>query len=106
MKIGNLPDALQPTGLAGTGKAARANGSDAQVATDTAVEGVDQVAISLTSRQLSGAGQGEISFDEQKVEALKKAIAEGTHKVDSGAIADKLIAHHADLFSAGKGSKP
>ena len=53
-----------------------------------------EVAISPLASKLAGA-EGE--FDAKKVDAIKQAIRDGKFQVNAEAVADKLIAHAAEL---------
>lgn len=57
-----------------------------------------KVTLSGTANGLSTAGT-EGSFDSAKVDRIKKAIDEGSYKVNPDAIADKLIANAKELLS-------
>lgn len=57
-----------------------------------------KVTLSGTANGLSTAGT-EGSFDAAKVDRIKKAIDDGTYKVNPDAIADKLIANAKELLS-------
>lgn len=59
---------------------------------------VETVKLSGLSRSLQ-AGSAEPAFDAAKVEAIKAAIADGTFKVDTGKVADKLIASVGELLA-------
>ncbi len=90
MKIqrsGDLPS-LEP---AGTEAPARKR-SEA-----TATEG-DSVSLSGVSLGLAQASAAGSAFDPAKVEAVKAAMANGTFKVDTGKVADALLASVADLL--------
>ena len=41
-------------------------------------------------------------FDAAKVERIRQAIADGSYKVDAGAIADKLIANAQEVLGAAR----
>ncbi|MBK6980923.1 MAG: flagellar biosynthesis anti-sigma factor FlgM [Betaproteobacteria bacterium] len=58
----------------------------------------DSVRLSGASRELAEASQAGSAFDPQKVEAVKAAIANGSFRVDTGKVADALIASVADLL--------
>lgn len=54
-----------------------------------------QVTISAEARQLAQTRSGEAPVDTQRVEALKSKIAEGSMKVDSRLIADRMLSQIA-----------
>lgn len=66
--------------------------------------GVAAPASSTPNVRLSGAsaklqaGESEAAFDAGKVDQLKQAIRSGQFSVDSGVVADKMIASVNDLF--------
>jgi negative regulator of flagellin synthesis FlgM len=51
-----------------------------------------------TAPAAGGPGASAVTFDTKKVEALKAAIAAGTFKVNTGKIADGLLASVKDLL--------
>ena len=104
MNIRNLTDSLPAQGARSKPKGPVDTSVASGAATAGAVEGADKVALSSTSRELQRAENGDLPVDAQKVAALRKAIAEGSYRVDSKALADKLIAHNADLLQAGSQS--
>jgi negative regulator of flagellin synthesis FlgM len=57
-----------------------------------------KVTLSGAANGLSTAGV-EGSFDSAKVDRIKKAIEDGSYKVNADAIADKLIANAKELLS-------
>lgn len=57
-----------------------------------------RVEISAAAQMLSGT---DGDFDAEKVAALRQAIADGSYRVDTGAIADKLIANAIDVLGGG-----
>ncbi|MBB1160647.1 flagellar biosynthesis anti-sigma factor FlgM [Aquariibacter albus] len=57
-----------------------------------------RVEISAAAQMLSGT---DGDFDADKVAALRQAIADGSYRVDAGAIADKLIANAIDVLGGG-----
>ena len=98
MKIGSPAD-KSPVAPASTGRAAP--GDATQKA--PAVAGVDteasaQVELSSAAQMLSGVGASTAEFDAEKVARISQAIADGSFKVDAGAIADKLIANAQELL--------
>ena len=50
------------------------------------------------SENVSIQASGEGSFDQAKVDRISQAIRDGTFKVNSGAIADKLISNAQELL--------
>ena len=91
MKVNGSSDGIRmdPAG----GKAAAKTGPGAKTASaDTA-----SVRLSGASAALS-AGESEAEFDTAKVDNIKQAIREGRFGVDSGVVADRMIASVSDLF--------
>lgn len=99
MKINPHNDAAQTAALgAARGATAGARPAGAgPVAAVAPASGVP-VTVSATARSLEVVPAGS-GIDEAKVAAVKKAIAEGSFKVDSGAIADKLLSNAQEFFS-------
>ncbi|HIV72800.1 MAG TPA: flagellar biosynthesis anti-sigma factor FlgM [Candidatus Aquabacterium excrementipullorum] len=64
---------------------------------DSGVEASAKVTLSGTANGLSTSSEG--SFDSAKVDRIKKAIDDGTYKVNADAIADKLIANAKEVLS-------
>lgn len=64
------------------------------------VKSTDTVELSPLVSQLTASG-AEGEFDAKKVEAIKAAIRDGKFQINAEVVADKLIAHAADL-AAGK----
>ena len=110
MKINSTNEAAVAapvSGPAGSGGAAAAASARAErnapagaaaQASDAGVSGT--VTMSAAARSLgvasTSAGSG---IDEAKVAAVKAAIAAGTFRVDSGAIADKLLTNAQEVLS-------
>ncbi len=59
----------------------------------------DNVQLSAVSTQLL-ASNSEPAFDAARVAEIKQAIAEGRFSIDSGAIADRLIASAKEFIAA------
>ena len=64
-----------------------------------ATETTDAAKVSLSGSSATlGAGAASPEFDASRVAELKQAIRDGRFEVDSGVVADKLIANVNDLF--------
>jgi negative regulator of flagellin synthesis FlgM len=57
--------------------------------------------VSLASPELLASGRGA-DFNVEKVESLKSAIADGTFKINSSAISDRLLNMARELLANGK----
>lgn len=110
MKIGNTPDmtaAMRATtspGLAVAQRAAQA--TSVSVAKGGAASSLAGVAVTVSSRtrEMGRADLGaSADVDMEKVNAVRAAIAQGTYKVDAGAIADKMLGGARELL--GKSSR-
>ncbi|HUD35103.1 MAG TPA: flagellar biosynthesis anti-sigma factor FlgM [Variovorax sp.] len=101
MKINPLNDAAQAAALGATrgerGATAAGSATTGPVSPVAATSGVP-VTVSATARSLEGVSAGS-GIDEAKVKAVKAAIADGSFQVNSGAIADKLLANAQEFFS-------
>lgn len=75
-----------------------ASGETRKTSAPEAPAAVETVKLSGLSRSLQ-AGAAETTFDAAKVEAIKAAIADGSFKVDTGKVADKLIASVGELLA-------
>ena len=67
------------------------------------VEGVqptDSVKLSDTGRAIVSTGEALAEFRSEKVEALKKAIAEGTYHVQAKVVAERMIMEAAELLES------
>ena len=67
------------------------------------VEGVqptDSVKLSDTGRAIASTGEARGEFRSEKVEALKKAIAEGTYHVQAKVVAERMIMEAAELLES------
>lgn len=98
MKIGNTPDmtaltrATTSPGLAVAQKTTQ--GTQAPVA-----KGGVAVTLSSRTREMGRADLGHSAdVDMEKVNAVRSAIAQGTYKVDAGAIADKMLGGARELL--------
>jgi negative regulator of flagellin synthesis FlgM len=78
------------------GSASRASGTAAQPATGGSSARVQLSDLSNRLSQLE-TQFSQSSFDAGKVSEIRAAIAEGRYQVDSGAVADKLLASAAQL---------
>ena len=91
MKINGSTDSLRPdlaTGKAAAKSAATAPAENGKPPT---------VRLSGLSASLAG-GDNSPTFDAAKVAGIKEAIRAGRFEVDSGVVADKLIANVNELF--------
>jgi negative regulator of flagellin synthesis FlgM len=70
-----------------------------QSSSKTAAAASDEVQLSGLSAQLR-ATDDEPSFDAARVSEIKQAIAEGRFTINSGAIADRLIASAKELVTS------
>ncbi len=96
MKIGNTPGASGIGALNGTSAAPREASASGR---SEATAGGDSTKVTLSgaaSALFDGTVDG--SFDEEKVNRIRSAIADGTYQVNHGAIADKLIANAQELL--------
>lgn len=101
MKINSTNDAAQTAALGAArneraGTAAR-SASSGPVSPVAAASGVP-VTVSASARSLEVVSAGS-GIDEAKVAAVKASIADGSFKVNSGAIADKLLANAQEFFT-------
>jgi negative regulator of flagellin synthesis FlgM len=64
-----------------------------------AAPAADSVNLSDASLGLARAAGPQAAFDPAKVEAVKTAMANGTFRVDTGKVADALLASVADLLA-------
>ncbi len=70
-------------------------------AQDKPVKGVaatDKIELSSLGSQISASAKGPGEFDAQKVDTIKQAIRDGQFTVNSGAIADRLIADAREML--------
>ncbi len=77
-----------------TGEKAKTTHADASPAPTTSVK-LSPLSEKLKSLSRDYASSG--AFDEKRVEELKRAVADGTFKVNASAVADKLIAEAKQL---------
>lgn len=97
-----LPKFPQPASSPGNGPATTAAASGGAPAATPRTE--DQLKLTDSARALQEASRaGDASaVDPQRVEQLRKALADGTYKIDAGRIADRMIAMDQQLGGAGK----
>ena len=109
MKIGN-PTGPAPTAAPATEQTAGASGvsrpaGEQPTTTTTAVAGGNesaQVKLSSTATtMLAGSNAASADFDAEKVQRITQAIADGSFRIDAGAIADKLIANAEEVLRNG-----
>ena len=108
MKIGN-PTGPALTAAPATEQTAGATGVSRPVSeqpTTTAAAGGGnesaQVKLSSTATtMLAGSNAASADFDAEKVQRITQAIADGSFRIDAGAIADKLIANAEEVLRNG-----
>ena len=111
MKIGN-PSGPAPTAApaaeqtqATAGVARPAGEQRAAAAAATAGDAGAKVELSSTATtMLAGSSAASADFDAEKVARISQSIADGSFKIDAGAIADKLIANALEVLRNGTGS--
>lgn len=96
MKISSTNEPLRPDRVLPQGKEARAKASEGSASpSETEKVQVSDMAAKL-ARLESRFGD---DFDARKVDEVRDAITEGRFKVNSGAVADKLIASVGELLN-------
>ena len=106
MKIGN-PTGPAPTAAPATEQTAGASGVSRPAAEQPATAAVggnesSQVRLSSTATtMLAGSNAASADFDAEKVQRITQAIADGSFRIDAGAIADKLIANAEEVLRNG-----
>ena len=92
MKISTTTEPLRPDRIVPAG--------DARTAARQDVAETEKVQLSDLASRLNQLEThfGASDFDAKKVEEVRQAIAEGRFKVDSAAVADKLLASVAELL--------
>ena len=111
MKIGN-PTGPAPTAAPATEQTAGASGvprpageqPTTTTTTTAAVGGNDSSQVKLSSTattMLAGSNAASADFDAEKVQRITQAIADGSFRIDAGAIADKLIANAEEVLRNG-----
>ena len=99
MKINPLQDAASAASV-GAAKSERGAVSHAPKVGDTAPGVPVTVSASVRALEATSAGTG---VDEAKVSAVRAAIADGTFRVSSGAVADKMLSNAQEFLSRVKG---
>ena len=97
MKLGPLNDAALAAAAVGAVKPERGAAPGATAPLDGGAAGVP-VTVSAAARSLEAPALGS-GIDEAKVAAVRAAIADGSFKVSSEAIADKLLANAQEVLS-------
>ena len=107
MKIGN-PTGPAPTAAPATEQTTGASGvqrpAGEQPTTTAAVSGNESSQVKLSSTattMLAGSNAASADFDAEKVQRITQAIADGSFRIDAGAIADKLIANAEEVLRNG-----
>ncbi|WEN14633.1 flagellar biosynthesis anti-sigma factor FlgM [Rhodanobacter sp. AS-Z3] len=98
---------LQPSSSKAAGKADGNSSASASAAIDggaTSANGIDQLKLTDSARALQEASrQGDASpIDGNRVEQVRRALADGSYKIDAGRIADRLLAMDNQLGGIGK----
>ena len=102
MKVDSSPDSYIGSVASGPQRTATPPAPPADPAAHGAPAGGVQVTLSSTTQALSGPGNGNEVFNNEKVEAMKQAIASGTFQVNAEAIADKMLANAAEMLNASR----
>ena len=113
MKIGNpsgpapsaAPAAEQTAGAAGVARPAGEQRTASVAA--TAAPGGESAKVELSSTattMLAGTPAASADFDAEKVARISQSIADGSFKIDAGAIADKLILTAEEVLRNGTAS--
>ena len=103
MKIGN-PTGPAPTAAPATEQAAGVSRPANEQSTTTAAAGGESAQVRLSSTattMLAGSNAATADFDAEKVQRITQAIADGSFRIDAGAIADKLIANAEEVLRNG-----
>lgn len=101
MKIGNLLEQIRAERK--TNQSAERARTDAPAGGESVgaadkVDASNTVALSAASRELSTAAAGD-DIDVEKVAAMKAAIEQGSFRVDTGKVADRLIEQTSELLN-------
>ena len=100
MKIGNPAAGIQeqaPTTAAAPGRLAPDEAAKAAPASGAGTGAKVELSTAAASL-LTGAKGAPAEFDAEKVTRISQAIADGTFRVNAGAIADKLIANAQEVL--------
>lgn len=107
MMIGKPTEPLSVQSVART-PGASARRVEPGVASDAKVEGIgatDNVKLSDAGRALTAGGRTADEVRADKVAAVKKAVEEGTYRVQATVVADRLISDAAEMLRAMKPSR-
>lgn len=100
MKIGSSFDAHRPGDVAGA-KPATTPAKSAEVPTEPAAD-VRLSDLSTKLADLEARLANTDAFDAKRIEQIKQAISDGRFKVNSEAVADKLIANVQEMLGTRK----
>lgn len=97
-----LPKLPQATNQPGNGPAAESPAPGASAGA-SAAPGDDQLRLTDSAKALQQAARSNAAaVDQQRVERVRQALADGSYKVDAGRIADRMIAMERQLGGTGK----
>jgi len=106
MKIGQKPELPGASAQTGLAKQAKSPPSAAEGAVKDAAAvstaGVP-VTVSTAARALDQTARSSGDFDAGKVNAVRKAIENGTFSVDAEVIADKMLSNAQEILSRSRG---
>ncbi|WP_198972592.1 flagellar biosynthesis anti-sigma factor FlgM [Xylophilus sp. ASV27] len=98
MKINHLPSADPPKPSGARSAAPAAASPAAAAAAPAATVTVSSLARAMESTAIAGSSAATPDFNAEKVAQVRAAIADGSYKVNAGAIADRLLANAQQLL--------